>query len=106
MGWYTQYGILASDTKGSKMPLLRRFGVVDGPVSVVKESYKNQFYSAVFVDLVSGNADAIHVLMLIEPSRERGYVDIDIKRLSISNDTFPKSYRKWLVDQGVNITEW
>ena len=106
MGWYTQYGILASDTKGSKLQLLRRLGLLDGPVSVVKEVYKNQFYSAIFNDLVTGNVDAIHAVLIIEPGREKGYVDIDIKRLSISNDTFPKSYRKWLIDQGIDITDW
>lgn len=34
------------------------------------------------------------------------YIDLDIKELSVHNETFPKSYRKWLVDNGFDITDW
>lgn len=106
MGWYTRRGLTKEDLKGSKVRILRFAGFIENPVSVIKEHYRNGYYSVIYRDLVTDTIEALHVLYIVEESGRKGCYELDIKDISIHNSTFPKSYRKYLVDLGVDISDW
>ena len=107
MGWMTDRGVDYEYKRRPKREVLRSVGVLNNPVEVIKENYKNSYYSLIYRDLVTNRVDALHLLLIFDSETRRGdYIDLDIKELSIHNETFPKSYRKWLVDNGFDIADW
>lgn len=106
MGWYSRRGLTKEDLKGSKSRVLRELGFIENPISVIKEHYRNGYYSVIYRDLVKDTIEAMHVLYIVEVSGRKGYYDIDIKEVSIHLDTFPASYYKYLLGLGIDISNW
>lgn len=106
MGWYSRRGLTKEDLKGSKSRVLRELGYIENPISVIKEHYRNGYYSVIYRDLVKDTIEAMCVIYIVEESDRKGYFDIDVKEVSIHHEAFPVSYHKYLTDLGIDISNW